>query len=257
MSEIQVVQPIAASRDRLWAALTEPAHLANWQADSADGSLARRSLVLGWPALGVHMHLRVLEAEDKRNLTLKSGRSTVRFQIHDSALTLTHGGLDDVDEAEGVRASWQVSLGLLNHYVKTHFGVPRVTHWALETAATTAQEAQVFFSDQAALNSWLTSDGTGIGKVRGDYRLTLRWNETASGKVLVKTEGRDLAVTWAEQDDSVLVFRTLPAPMQPEHRILALLWSHWGCQGSDSTRCHQLEAALSGLKRILDKNRSA
>jgi hypothetical protein len=170
---------------------------------------------------------------------------------------LTHEGLDDVDEMDGVQASWQVSLGVLHHYVAKHFGVPRVAHWALETAATSAAEAQVFFSEQAALNSWLTSDGTGIGVERAKYRLDLRWNESASGKVLVKTKARDVAITWSERDDSVLVFRTLPAPMEPDHRILALLWSHWGCQGDDAAIRAQLEAALAGLKRILDARQSA
>lgn len=257
MSEIEVVQPLAVSRDRVWTALTDPDHLANWQADLAEGGLARRRLILGWPTLGVQTHLSVVEAETAQRLVLQSGRSTVRFQIHDSALTLNHAGLDDIDEVEGVRASWQVSLAVLHHYVEHHFGVERATHWALETAATSAAEAQVFFSDPAALNSWLTRDGTGIGDTRADYRMTLRWNEPASGRVLARTEGRDLAVTWSERHDSVLVFRTLPAPLQPDHRIIALLWSHWGCQGGDSVTCGQFEAALGGLKRILDEKRSA
>ena len=257
MSEIEVVQPLAVSRDRVWAALTEPKHLANWQADSADGGLTRHQLTLGWPALGVQTHLNVVEAKRSERLVLQSGRSTVRFEVHDSKLSLRHSGLDDVDEIQGVRASWQVSLAVLRHYLDHHFGVERATHWALETATTSAAEAQVFFSMPAALNSWLTRDTTGIGKARANYRMTLRWNEAASGRVLVRTEGRDLAVSWAEREDSVLVFRTLPAPMQPDHRILALLWSHWGCEGNDSVTCDQLVAALGGLKRILDEKRSA
>ena len=143
------------------------------------------------------------------------------------------------------------AIRLLEHYVTRHFDTPRSVHWAVAQAQGTAAAAHVFFSDQHALNAWLTKHGTGIGAADSRCRLALRWGEQLSGQVLANTPGRDLAITWEERNDSVFVFRTLPSPLAPDERILALCWSHWGChQDDDATRRH-FEAALAGLQQLL------
>ena len=109
----------------------------------------------------------------------------------------------------------------------------------------------MFYSDQHALNAWLTKSGTGIGQAGSRCALTLGWGELLSGRVLANTPGRDLAITWDEQNDSVLVFRTLPSPLAAGERILALCWSHWECQKQDEATRRQFEAALARLKLLL------
>lgn len=248
---IEVVLRIDAPRVRLWAALTQATHLEHWQADQAKGGLDRGRLRLAWPALGVETELVVVEQEPERRLVLASGRSSVTFELEPDALRVTHDGLDDDDERDGVQSSWLVALRVLEHYVTHHFGKPRAAHWTVIPAASTAAAVHVFYSDPHALNAWLTKDGTGIGPTGGHVRLTFRWGEPLSGRVLANIPGRDLAFTWHEQNDSVLVFRTLPSPLDAGERILALCWSHWECQKHDETTRRHFEAALARLKQLL------
>jgi uncharacterized protein YndB with AHSA1/START domain len=248
---IEVVQQIDAPRARLWAALSEAKHLQNWQADQAKGKLDRGRIRLAWPALGVETELVVVDSQPERRLVLASGRSSVTFQLEPDALHLTHDGLEDADERDGLQSSWLVALKVLEHYVTRHFDTPRTAHWAVTPAQSTAAAAHVFFSDQHALNAWLTKHGTGIGVADSRCQLALRWGEQLSGRVLANTPGRDLAITWEERNDSVFVFRTLPSPLAPDERILALCWSHWEClHDDDGTRRH-FEAALAGLQQLL------
>src|SRR5688572_25582529 len=87
---IEVVQRIGAPPERLWAGLTEPQHLANWQADRASGRIDDRKLRLAWPVLGVETELSVLEASRERLLVLSSGRSKVSFELEPGVLRLVH-----------------------------------------------------------------------------------------------------------------------------------------------------------------------
>ena len=48
-----------------------------------------------------------------------------------------------------------------------------------------------------------------------------------TGRVLAGDSGRDVALTWRETNDSVLVFRSLPSPTHRDERILAACWSRW------------------------------
>ncbi len=248
---IELVQPFSAPRDKLWAALCEPGHLANWQADTASGGLGEGRIRLGWPALGVETELRVERAEPQERLVLSSGRSQVTFQIEGESLRLLHDGLSDDDEREGVKASWQVALGLLHHYLREHFNQPRAVHWTVTPAPTTAAAAHVFYSDGAALKAWLTLAGSGVGESGSECNLTFRWGEPLTGIVLEKARDRDVAITWLERDSSVLVMRTLPSPFVPEERILALSWSHWNCAGDDQDTQEHFKRALGSLKQLL------
>lgn len=248
---IEVVLSIDAPRVRLWAALSQATHLQQWQADHARGTLDRGRLRLAWPALGVETEPVVVDHAPERRLVLASGRSSVTFELEPDALRVTHDGLEDDDEREGVQSSWLVALRVLEHYVTHHFDKPRSVHWTVTPAPGTAAAVHVFYSDQHALNAWLTKDGTGIGPAQSHCELTLRWGELLSGRVLANTAGRDLAITWQEQNDSVLVFRTLPSPLAAGERILALCWSHWECQKHDEATRRHFEAALAQLRQLL------
>lgn len=248
---IEVVQLIDAPRERVWAALSQAQHLANWQADRARGGLARGYLKLGWPALGVDTELEVVDYHAERLLVLASGRSRVTFRLEPDQVELTHDGLESSDERDGVRSSWQVSLAVLRHYLDRHFGIPRTVHWSVSPAPSSAAAVNVFYSDQHALNAWLTLQATPIGPAGSRYRMMLRSGEAVSGRVLAHAPDRDLALSWIERDDSALVFRTLPSPFEPDERILALCWSHWGCEDDHPQTSLFFEAALTSLKQLL------
>lgn len=254
---IEVVQAIQASRKQLWAALTEPAHLAGWQADNAAGSLRTQSLRLGWPTLGVETELRVVEVENEARLVLSSGRSVVAFTLESERLRLTHDGLQGRDEVEGVRSSWQVALSLLDHYLKHHFAESRTVHWAITPAEVSAEAAHVFFTDPQALNAWLTQATQGIGAAGSECSMRLKSGDQLHGMVLANTANRDVAITWREREDSVLVFRTLPSPFVAGERILALSWSHWNCSGDDEPMQRHFVSAMSTLKQTLTRRGTA
>jgi len=248
---IEVVEPIRAPRERLWAALTEPLHLANWQADVARSLEHDGTLQLGWPALGVETELCVVEQRARERLVLSSGRSRVTFEIHEETLRLTHDGLVGQDEIDGVRSSWHVALKVLDHYLCHHYKHPRRVHWSVATVATSAATAHVFFTDATALDAWLTLGTSGLGEIGSPCHLSFAWGETLSGTVLARAPERDVAITWRERQNSVLIFRTLPSPSAPGERMLAVSWSHWNCDGDDRNARAGFDGALLSLKRLM------
>ena len=85
----------------------------------------------------------------------------------------------------------------------------------------------------------------------GQVQLVLGWGERLSGKVLAHTPGRDLALSWQERDNSVLILRTLPSPTVPNERLVAAVWSCWS-DGAESARTRDgLSTAVGHLARIL------
>ena len=164
-------------------------------------------------------------------------------------LRLAHSGLLGEDEVEGVRSSWQIALRVLDHYALHHFGQPRHVHWSMTYAPTSAATAHVFYSDGTALDAWLTRGSSGLGEVGSPCSLSFNWGEKLSGTVLAKAENRDVAITWQERNNSVLVLRTLPSPMVPGDRLLAVSWSHWNCTLDDQATQTGFDSALRTLKQ--------
>jgi len=114
----------------------------------------------------------------------------------------------------------------------------------------------VFFTDAAALAQWLTVSG-GVPSDGDECLLTFAWGETLTGKVLANTPERDIALTWTEDSDSCLVFRTFPSPRSAEERLLALAWSHYGSPTFSDISAQGLQASLDRLGRVLSRTGSA
>jgi uncharacterized protein YndB with AHSA1/START domain len=228
-----------------------------WQADQVEGELAPGStLALGWPALGVALELDVVELAFAERVVLARGATRVEITLHDAGVELTHTGVGDGDERDGVRSSWQLSLGLLMHYCEAHADAARTVRWLVRPARTTTDAAHVFFSDQAALATWLGS-GSAIGAAGSRYSLDLGGGERMSGRVLANTPSRDLALSWEEDDESALVLRTLPRPFDPGVRLVVLSYSRWARRTPPQSRLDLLEAAHHRLVRLLDSDKSA
>jgi hypothetical protein len=149
-------------------------------------------------------------------------------------------------------SSWRVALALLRHYLERHWGSTRKTRWFLRSARVPAETAYAFFSDAAALATWL-GHGSGLGETGRPYALELFSGDRMSGTVLCHTPGRDVAISWAEQRDSALVLRTLPSFRSAEERNIVLAWSDWGGPAaSDRALTAGLDAALERLVRRLE-----
>ncbi len=228
-----------------------------WQADEANGEVSVGSMLwLRWPALGVELTLDVLEVVPESRVVLAKGATRVELALDGQAVSLTHAGVSDGDEREGVASSWQLSLGLLMHYCELHPDASRTVRWLMRPARTTTGAAHVFFSEQAALASWLGS-GSSIGAAGTRYALDLGPGVTMTGRVLAHSPGRDLALSWEEDDQSVVVLRTLPQPFEPDVRLVVLSYSRWIERAPPQSRLDLLEAAHHRLIRLLDSDREA
>lgn len=254
---IRLTQAIAAPDERVWRACSSARGLMAWQADQVQGDLEPGStLALAWPALGVALELEVLEVVPARRVVLAKGATRVEIALDAHGVTLTHSGVGEGDEREGVASSWQLSLGLLRHYCEAHADASRTVRWLMAPARTTPDAAHVFFSDADALAAWLGA-GSGVGPAGSSYALDLGQGERMSGRVLANTPGRDLALSWSEDDDSAVVLRTLPRPFEPGARLVALSYSRWSRRAPTQNRLDLLEAAHHRLIRLLDSDTSA
>ena len=253
MTRVRVRQPFDAPLERAWAACTEPHRIQCWQADEASGAVnVGQTLVLGWPALGARVALEVIAVEAPRRLVIGGGESRVEITLEPGAIALSHDGVADGDEAEGVASSWRISLALFAHYLERHWDQPRRVRWSVGKARTTAAAAHVFFTERAALGTWLAQRGE-IGATGSRYSLVLAWGAPMSGRVLAHTPDRDLIVSWDEDRESTLAFRTLPRARDSEERIFALVWSRFEDTEAPREMCRGFDAALERLVHLVDR----
>lgn len=248
---VRLEQPVNAPRSVVWRACTEQGRIRQWQADEVRGHVAPgETLSLHWPTLGVELELRVCEMEKERRVRFESGPTGLTLELEEGRLLLTHTGLGGGDELEGITSSWRLSLAQLAHYCEHHPQGTRTVSWLTEVAHTSHQTAHVFFTDGIALESWL-GKSTGIGAVGESYSIDLG-DERMSGKVLANTPERDIALSWEEDDDSVLFLRTLPHP-DGDQRVVVLTWSRWTETLAPTRRKERLEAAHKRLVQALGR----
>ncbi len=249
--EIRLTQPIRAERGVVWSALSTAAGLMGWQADEVHGEPeAGEHVELAWPLLGVTLGLDVVERVEGRRLVFEAGPTRLCLALVPGGLELVHSGVGEGDERAGVTSSWVLSLGILAHFCETHPGARRSVRWLLAPAKTSAEAAHVFFTEPAALRAWL-GEGDGIGSAGSRYAVEMGGGEHMSGHVLANSLGRDVAVSWDEDEESVLVLRTLPRPLSPDQRLVVMSWSRWSRNAPPAHRAARLEAAHHHLVRAL------
>jgi uncharacterized protein YndB with AHSA1/START domain len=252
-THIRLEQSIAASRALIWQACASVEGISRWQADQTEGELrAGGRVTLHWAAFGTSVELDVVELVTLERLVFTPGSSRVELEIGERNLTLSHSGLELEDDVEGLASSWRLALAQLAHSVERHPGEPRKVEWLLRRARTSPESAYFFFTDPHCLSLWLTTAG-GIGEPGSDYDLRVRGGFELRGSVLQNVSGRDVAITCRNHGDAVLVLRTLPSPLSKQERVVALMWSEWGDNGSgNSGLLGQIERSLDPLVRLLD-----
>lgn len=250
--EVNLKSSIRASREELWEACSTRSGLEGWYADRVTGTVASGAkLRLEWPELGASVDLYVEELRQNEQVVLVNGKSRVRLSIGDGTLHLLHTGLDDDDDVEGFRSSWRVALSILRQSLEEHPRAPRRVRWAARPARTSAEMAHLCFTAPAALDRWL-GRGSVMGAEGEAYRLTLASGEMMSGRVLCRAAGRDVALSWSEQNESVLVLRTLPSPRASQERVIAVCWSKWGATEPGEHALHnELRRCVERLGALL------
>ncbi len=255
--DFRLEQSVDASLEHAWEACATARGLERWQVDAVRGKVERGGHVeLTWRALGASLPVRVTAFVEGEEIAFDSGGSRIRMLLSPGRVVLEHEGLEPDDDAEGVASSWRVSLALLAHSLEKHPGRDRRAVWLIDAAHTSAATAHAFFSEPAALATWL---GTGVGIGPEGSRVSLRcpWGDHIGGSVLTNTPGRDLAVSWHEDDDSVLCLRTLPSPRSEDERLVVVYWSRWSTSDPPGERQQGLSAALGRLTRTLDRSADA
>ena len=245
---IRVRRQIDATSDALWQACTTAEGLSRWQADEVEGSLDDGLFRLTWPGLGAGIELEVVNARAGERLVLRSGDSMMELKISAGFVEVTHTGVAP-DEQEGMASSWAAALALLEHYLRFHQGADRLVYWFAKTLKVTPQAAHVFFTEAEALAAWLTTSGA-VPAEGERYDLALRGGRNLAGRVLSRTEGRDVVLSWEEDERSTVTLRTLPGPLAVE-RTVALAWSRWSTKDADIKTLQMFEAAVDRLAMAL------
>lgn len=252
MDEIRLTQAINAPVERIWNACATVDGLMAWQADEASGELVPGASVrLGWPALGVELELEVERVVAGERVVLAARTTTLELVVEPGKVTLIHGGVGRGDEREGVTSSWRLSLGLLAHYCERHHGKRRHVRWLAREASTSPATAHVFFTDEHALSTWLGRGGP-IGMPGDEFSFELGAGDRMTGRVLANSPGRDVAISWEEDEGSALCLRTLPRPAAPTERLIVLSWSRWSTRPPERARLEWLDAAHHRLTQALD-----
>jgi uncharacterized protein YndB with AHSA1/START domain len=261
--DLHIDRRVSASSSELWDACATPRGLEGWYADKVSGTIASGGTVrLEWPGLQSSAVLEVVEWAPERRVVYRNGDSRVALDVADQRVSLTHSGLGGTDDIEGFRSSWRVALAVLAHSLEVHRGRQRRASWFLSRARTSARTAHMYFTAPEGLSAWL-SRGSGVPREGETYSMTTLGGAPMSGRVLAVEDGRDVAISWQEADDSVLVFRSLPSPARRDERILAACWSRWMAPNSrreDGVRQveakqteAELERSVRRLARELDK----
>jgi len=215
--------------------------------------------VLGWPALGVAIELRVERVEPMKQLVFRSDDASLELNFREGQIELRHSAqFEDDDEREGTLSSWRMALATLAHYLEQHDGRARTVHWAVERSQASIADAHAFFTLSGAQRGWLTrtSTGSGIGDVNSEVALDLAWGPSLTGRVLAHTPPRDALISWRETNHSLLALRTLPCPGSSSERLLVATWSTWDMPETAHISA-QLAAALQRLAQLHKHRASA
>jgi uncharacterized protein YndB with AHSA1/START domain len=224
---LHIDRSVAANSTELWEACATPHGLEGWYADRVTGAVIKgQSLRISWPGLGATVPLEVVDLDPGRRIVFRNGAGTVILEVSEGRVALTHAGLSDKDDHEGFEASWRVSLALLAHSLERQRGRKRRAAWSLARARTSVELAYAYFTTAEGLSAWLAR-GPGLGRQGEQYSMRSLSGESMTGRILVSEGGRDVALSWEEQEDSVLVLRSFPSPASQAERVLAICWSRW------------------------------
>ncbi len=252
MPSFHLVQPIRASREIIWKALSESSGLAAWAADVVEGAVQTGArLHLRWPALGAELEVNVTDYEEGQRVAFAWGDHDVSFTVQDGGVSLECSGIGEQDELEGTGSAWTLSLATLAHYCESHQGRSRSVCWLTGVAPTTPEVLHAYLTEPWAHNVWLGT-GSGFGVVGSDVSVTLSGDMTLSGRVLAHTQGRDLLVSWTDDDDSVVAFRSIPSPTSDDRMVL-IAWSRWSESAPPEGAFGHLQTAHLRLINVLSR----
>ncbi|MFZ5891845.1 MAG: SRPBCC domain-containing protein [Myxococcota bacterium] len=251
MKTIRLFQALPSRSARIFRALTDPRDLSAWHADVVRGRVeAGRTLELAWPRLGATLELSVERVIPGRRVVLTSSLGNLEMSVENGGVELCHSGPFDEDTLAGMESSWRVTLAILQTYLGRHVDRPRQVHWSMARVHASADLCHAYFTEPHLLATWFGEAESAIGAVDSKVSLNLSSSLRVRGPVLSHSQGRDVALRWQEADDSVLVFRTLPAG--DGTRVALLGWSRWSEPPNREEITQALDRAAERLTRRLE-----
>jgi uncharacterized protein YndB with AHSA1/START domain len=225
-----------ATPEEVWQAWTDPAGICRWFADDARGE-AKSGSNLVWTFRGFgEMSYPVLVADPPTRLVLAGeipGRGPFALEVlirqteGTTVVRLVNSGFLDGaewdEEYEGVRSGWFGSLALMKQSLERHPGAPRHAVMIVRPAPAAPEELYRYFGEADRLAGWLTRSGA-LGEVGDPAALVFPDGSRLSGRVISAT-GREKAVTWDEEDGSVLELKGFGAPGR---RMVGVRLTTWG-----------------------------
>jgi len=235
---VHEVLEIAADRDQLWRAWTDPAWLCGWLVERVHGAVEPgRALQWRWDSLGLELDLEVVASEPPARLVLRGGRPGRPPRTQSVSLVkvaggtrveLTHEGFaapvgNDHSEREGTAAGWRVMLRVLAHYLAGGGGRRRESASAIAPVAVPLHTVGRLLFDPGERARWLT-DRAALA-AEGE-RFTLREPDGASlsGRVIALAAPFEIALSW-EEIDGVLILRAIQVAPGGPVLAVAQAWS--------------------------------
>jgi uncharacterized protein YndB with AHSA1/START domain len=249
----------------VWEAWADPARLAQWFPDRAEGR-AEEGAVQTWffDRFKYALPYEVYSAVPGEHLVLTGqppGRPRFFLEIEiardagSTLVTLTNSGFLDKDgwddEYEGIVSGWHMSLALLKLYAEQYYGRARSQFFAMRPARYEFRELLPFYREAGALARWLTVKGA-IGDPGEPFALILTDGERLSGDVLAVT-GWEVQLSWKEIDGCLALkgFALGPAGL-----AICIHGSAWGLRPERALALEtRFAAALDRLAAALDETR--
>jgi uncharacterized protein YndB with AHSA1/START domain len=238
---IRIAARMAAPAERVWAAWTDPARIAEWFVDAASGEVVvGGTFTWVWEKFGYVVPQRVVELEAGRKLVLETearGRAQ-RLEIRivqdtgETILRLVHSGF-------GRGVGWEEEYGCTKSgwvLATRRWAEPRSEVLVLRPARFEYADLVPLYRTEAGLARWLTRSGApgGAGK---RHALELRDGSRMSGSTLAESAWES-ALEWDEAR-GVLELKAFAAG--PGTRMLGVRFSGWSL-GAEAAA--QVERAL-------------
>lgn len=245
---------VAAPRERVWAAWTDPAEISRWFTDRARGEVVEGG-TFTWIFDEMEMEIPypVAMADPPRRLVLAGeapGRGPFALEVAleadggETVVRLVNSGFLDGaewdDEYRGVESGWQLALALLKHYLERYPG--RTRRATLKVRPGEFGWDELPYRTAHELAGWLTRSGS-IGDAGDEVSLVLHDGTPLTGTVLART-GTEAAVSWSEED-AVLELKAFAAGPA---RMRGVRLTAWDMPDARAARlAHTLEEAVERL----------
>jgi uncharacterized protein YndB with AHSA1/START domain len=254
--QMRIEVGIAADARKVWEAWADPARIAQWFVDEAEGE-AKTGATVRWTFrdFGVAAPYEVKDAVPGERYALGGqlpGRPPFLLEIRlergggETVVTLVNSGFLEGaqwdEEYEGIASGWALALRLLKEYVERHFGEPRNTVLVTRPAEFTYERLRPFYTTADGLRAWLAASAT-MGAAGEPYAFRLTDGTRMSGRVLWVSK-REVALYWTEMD---AVAELKAFATGPDRRMLALRVTGWGPQGE------RVQGLAPGLRASLDR----